>query len=331
MTYRIFQYRLPMDGQPDDLNAWLASHRVVSVTQHLAAAAGSSLLVFVVETTGEPTPKPASGPKIDYKGNASYHHLPGQGLPIGALTSQYLGNFMLDRLDQEMKHAGARRYLRYMDDVIVWGNRDDLARLRHRAHAELTALGLEMKRGGEWNRCADGVPFLGFVVYPDRLRLGREGRKRLRRKFSALEKQRLVGQVNVAEASQRATSLLAHARLSDDVAWRRIVLGFHHFGEAQEPQPRPARRLLEQHRQELPLGVSQQEEARQPQQEQRLPSLRVPRHGDAASPDDAPSRALPPVGRDKSTGKTPPHPDTPRGAWRNGCGGAPLQEFCSHD
>jgi len=67
MTYRIFQYRLPMDGQPDDLNAWLASHRVVSVTQHLASAAGSSLLVFIVETTGEPMPKPSSGPKIDYK------------------------------------------------------------------------------------------------------------------------------------------------------------------------------------------------------------------------------------------------------------------------
>ena len=66
-------------------------------------------------------------------------------------------------------------------------------------------------------------------------------------------------------------------------------------------------------------------------QEQRLPSLRVPRHGDAASPDDAPSRALPPAGRDETTGKTPPHPDTQCGAWRNGCGGAPTQPSPSHD
>lgn len=62
---------------------------------------------------------------------------------------------------------------------------------------------------------------------------------------------------------------------------------------------------------------------RQPQQEQRVPFVRVPRHGDAASPDDAPSYSLPPAGRDKTAGKTPPHPETPRGAWRNGCGEAP--------
>jgi hypothetical protein len=44
-------------------------------------------------------------------------------------------------------------------------------------------------------------------------------------------------------------------------------------------QPRDPRRLLEQFGQELPCGVSQQEQARQPQQEPGLPSLSVgPRH-----------------------------------------------------
>jgi hypothetical protein len=47
-------------------------------------------------------------------------------------------------------------------------------------------------------------------------------------------------------------------------------------------QPRDPRRLLEQFGQELPCGVSQQEQARQPQQEPGLSRLSVgPRHDDA--------------------------------------------------
>ena len=66
---------------------------------------------------------------------------------------------------------------------------------------------------------------------------------------------------------------------------------------AGDTQKRPACdpwRQLEQFGQELPLGVSQQEEARQPQQEPGLSCLSVFRHGGhavAAPADDACSRA----------------------------------------
>ena len=71
MHYQLFQYPLP--GPPDlaDLNAWLASHRIVSVNQHVVAAPGGALLVFVVQSVdaGSIRPGTASGParKIDYK------------------------------------------------------------------------------------------------------------------------------------------------------------------------------------------------------------------------------------------------------------------------
>ena len=64
----------------------------------------------------------------------------------------------------------------------------------------------------------------------------------------------------------------------------------------QERRTRDPWRHLEQFRQELPSGVSQQEQARQPQQESGLPSLSVLRHEDGLqmrlSPDDACSRAV---------------------------------------
>lgn len=255
---------------------------------------------------------------------ASYSVAPGCGLPIGALTSQYLGNFMLDSLDHAMKATGrAQRYLRYMDDAVVWAPRDDLPMLRDTAVAALDRLGLELKHGGEWNRCSQGVPFLGFVLYPDRMRLNRAGRKRLRRKFRGLERARQVG--HVENLTARAEALFAHARSSDDLAWRQAVLAIHDFGEGQGP--RPARRLVEQRRQELPLGVSQQEQAGQPQQEQRIPAGFGPRHGEAVpSPDDASSRAPRHERWAETTGKTPPRPETAGGACRKGRGGAPLGE-----
>lgn len=53
---------------------------------------------------------------------ASWSVADGKGLPIGALTSQYLANFYLDAFDANMKASGmCPRYLRYMDDIVVWG------------------------------------------------------------------------------------------------------------------------------------------------------------------------------------------------------------------
>ncbi|MGE5745434.1 MAG: reverse transcriptase domain-containing protein, partial [Gemmatimonadota bacterium] len=55
----------------------------------------------------------------------------GQGLPIGALTSQCLANYYLDPLDRFLLEASATRgYVRYMDDFVFWTEtRQDATRL----------------------------------------------------------------------------------------------------------------------------------------------------------------------------------------------------------
>jgi hypothetical protein len=160
------------------------------------------------------------------------------------------------------------------------------------------------------NRCETGVPWLGFVLYPDRTRLNRAGRHRLRVKMKALEKSFTLGEIREGELQARSASLFAHAGFGDDVAWRRMVARFSRIWDAQEPASRPARRVVEQHGEELPLRDPQQEHARQPQQEQRLPGLSGSRHDDFVSTDDAHSRALTAqAGGDETTGKTPPPAD----------------------
>ena len=120
----------------------------------------------------------------------------------------------------------------------------------------------------------------------------------------------------VGDSVGRGEALFAHPRFADDVVWRRMVVRFSRFGEAQEPEPRHARRLVEQHREELPLREPQQEHAHEPQQEQRLPGVSGSQYdgpgdqdGSQSRPaDNASSRALPRApraGGDEAAGKTP--------------------------
>ena len=196
----------------------------------------------------------------------SYAHSPGKGLPIGALTSQYLGNFYLDPVDHWVNQAcRVPHYMRYMDDLLLVGGNADLARVRQELPATLEGLGLRIKNNGVFNRCELGVPYLGFVVYPDRVRLNARGRKRLRRKTKDVERSFERGYITESELQARGEALFAHACFGGDIAWRRIVTQFsrlREMGETQEPAPRAARRFVEQHREQVPLGLSEQERAR---------------------------------------------------------------------
>ncbi|MEO0376310.1 MAG: HRDC domain-containing protein [Cyanobacteria bacterium P01_A01_bin.17] len=69
MAYQVFQYPMPGDGDLSALNAFLESHRVVSVQQHWSDTASGALLVFVVQyTVGKPERRPNTpSKKVDYK------------------------------------------------------------------------------------------------------------------------------------------------------------------------------------------------------------------------------------------------------------------------
>lgn len=119
-----------------------------------------------------------------------------------------------------------------MDDMLVWcDDLTSLMQLRDLVAQELATLGLQLKHGGEWNRCRQGVPMLGCVVYPDRVRLGKQGRKRVRRKLVAVVRGEASDKLNPILAQQRLTSVFAHAAWCDDDAWRRSVLTLHDWGE----------------------------------------------------------------------------------------------------
>lgn len=104
------------------------------------------------------------------------------GLPLGFYTSQWLSNWFLQGLDHYIKEdLGAAHYIRYMDDMVVFGsNKKALHRIK-RAIADYlhNELGLELKSNWQVFRFSHGndegrdLDFMGFRFYRNRTVLRR--------------------------------------------------------------------------------------------------------------------------------------------------------------
>jgi hypothetical protein len=113
-----------------------------------------------------------------------------------------------------------------MDDMVFWGSQTDLRNILHEIGAFLETMGLRIKKNGQLNRCELGLPFLGFVVYPNRFRLNAQGKKRLRSKIRSLERSFVSGDCDEEGLQKRGEALFAHAKFADDSNWRRQLEKF---------------------------------------------------------------------------------------------------------
>lgn len=197
----------------------------------------------------------------------TYETEPGRGVPIGNLTSQHLANLYLDPLDR-FRGGG---YVRYMDDFVYWADdKELLCRVRDAVGGFLVReLGLQLKESPYINRTAHGMDFLGFRVRPDGLRAAREGLKRYKRKMRMCGMLFREGMLSENAYQDRITALTAPLLAARTRGWRCA-----HFGDPARSvgcEPRETGRELEQRGGQLPAGVSQQQHADEPQQQQRLP------------------------------------------------------------
>ncbi len=113
-------------------------------------------------------------------------HVRSRGLPIGNLTSQLLANFHLADFDHWVKRSlGSRGYLRFVDDVVLFDDsKARLAEWRKAARVKLASLRLRLHdRKCVIRRTDEGLPFLGYVVRPERLRVRGETVRRYRRRL----------------------------------------------------------------------------------------------------------------------------------------------------
>jgi RNA-directed DNA polymerase len=149
-----------------------------------------------------------------------------RGLPIGNLTSQLWANCYLNPFDHFVRRElSCRAYLRYVDDFVLFSDsRSELMQWRTAILDRLARYRLTLHEESAFPRAvSEGLPFLGFVLFPDHRRLmarkGYQFRRRLRyRMANGTHK-------DVNDALQ---GWLNHARYGDTFGLRRAMLaGFN--------------------------------------------------------------------------------------------------------
>jgi len=142
-------------------------------------------------------------------------------LPIGNLTSQLWANLYLNAVDHRMAaRFGGRRYLRYVDDIAVFsGSREELVEAREMLRQSLTEVRLKLhpvKTG--ILRMRDGVDFLGFRIFPDRIRLRQENLRRTRRRLRSMAELYRLDKLDFDYVNHSIRSWVSHAAYGD--TWR---------------------------------------------------------------------------------------------------------------
>ena len=150
-----------------------------------------------------------------------------RGLPIGNLTSQFWANVYLNELDQFVKRQlRCSAYLRYVDDFLLFSN--DKRQLWEWKDALCDFLdGLRVtlhERESTVYPVENGIPFLGFCVYPYHRRLRRRNGVAFARRFKAWTEQVTAGEMTLEELHPRVRGWIAHVEHGNTWGLRRSLL-----------------------------------------------------------------------------------------------------------
>ncbi|MBF0328757.1 MAG: group II intron reverse transcriptase domain-containing protein [Nitrospirae bacterium] len=171
--------------------------------------------------------------------DASRGEQTGKGLPIGNLTSQFFANVYLDAFDHYIKdELGCKAYLRYMDDCVIFS--DDKERLKELLKLSENFLEqrlcLKLKDSATMiNSRLNGLPFLGFRVFPSLLRIKSENIKRLKAKIRQRENEFRRGLIDEDKYSMSLASIIGFAGFADSLNLRKRL--FANTGSGRRAAP----------------------------------------------------------------------------------------------
>lgn len=156
------------------------------------------------------------------------------GLPIGNLTSQFFANVYLNGLDRFIKESlKVRRYLRYVDDFLLFGDdRAFLSEARRSIEAYLAGLRLHIHPvKSQLFETRQGVNFVGFRMIPTGntdpktvcIRVRNDNLRRGRRRLKGLQEAHHRGEIEMEEVVRRLQSWEAHLKHGDTYRLRRQI------------------------------------------------------------------------------------------------------------
>lgn len=133
------------------------------------------------------------------------------GIPIGGL-SHMLGNMYLDSLDQFCKRVlGIKRYIRYMDDIIILDNDKERLKEYGRRMTQFLEerLHLNFNNKTALRPVRVGCEFVGFVIYNDHVILRKSTTLRMKRTLRKTRQDYHDNLITFKEANATMQSYLA--------------------------------------------------------------------------------------------------------------------------
>lgn len=116
-----------------------------------------------------------------------------RGISIGLRSSQGLGNLLLSIfIDHVLKDGeSVKHYFRYCDDSrILSGCKKFLWKMRDIVCRQAEKINLVIKKSERVTPTAQGIDFLGYVIYPDHTRIRKRNKQKFARKMHKVKSRR---------------------------------------------------------------------------------------------------------------------------------------------
>jgi len=152
-----------------------------------------------------------------------------RGLPIGNLTSQFWSNCYLNPLDHFILYElGCTGYLRYVDDFALFSNsKRDLWAWKRAIHDKLAELRLTIHPGAQAVPVTEGIPWLGFIVWPHQRRLKARNTVSFTRRLEHNLDLYQAGHISFAELDASVRGWINHVRYGDTWGLRQRLFSTH--------------------------------------------------------------------------------------------------------
>ena len=159
------------------------------IRRHLKCPRTLALIDTIIDSSITPLDIDPTAPLLYFPGDDLLSPLRSKGLPISNLTSQFFANLYLNQFDHFVSETlNPSHYIRYVDDFALFSNnREHLTHARTAIEDYLALLRLQIHPiKSQLTETHHGANFLGFRVYPNRIRLRNSYVKRSYQHFKRL-------------------------------------------------------------------------------------------------------------------------------------------------
>ncbi len=155
----------------------------------------------------------------------SYSTAADKSVPIGNLTSQYFANHYLSTADHYIKEVlRIPAYVRYMDDMVLWHHvKEQLLEIGCRFQEYIARELLLQLKPFCLNENRQGLPFLGYLIYPVNVRLTQRSKKRFITKSRLYDNYQQTGRWSQKEFANHLMPMVAFTEYANAKELRKNV------------------------------------------------------------------------------------------------------------